>query len=206
MYHTLAIVDFERRLSLGNSQGKLIEASSKPDGVLMSMFSLGNTAMNLLVCKKETSSWVDTYKKYTIVPCSMKTQYLKDNGTSVNTYKFIELEEEFSINSFTKITKYYYSQDGKNIVIFRSSPILNGAFVNGDIIINDETTYKTKQWIYKDGVWLDDNYNPYNAAISGSSSSRPSNINNGFFYFDTTLNKPIWWTGSKWVDATGADV
>ena len=25
-------------------------------------------------------------------------------------------------------------------------------------------------------------------------------------YFDTTLNKPVWWTGSKWVDATGAEV
>ena len=25
-------------------------------------------------------------------------------------------------------------------------------------------------------------------------------------FFDTTLNKPIWWTGTKWVDATGADV
>ena len=24
--------------------------------------------------------------------------------------------------------------------------------------------------------------------------------------FDTTLNKPIWWTGTKWVDATGAEV
>lgn len=24
--------------------------------------------------------------------------------------------------------------------------------------------------------------------------------------FDTSLNKPIWWTGSKWVDATGANV
>lgn len=30
-------------------------------------------------------------------------------------------------------------------------------------------------------------------------STRPS-------YFDTTLNKPIWWTGSKWVDSTGADI
>ena len=24
--------------------------------------------------------------------------------------------------------------------------------------------------------------------------------------FDTTLNKPIWWTGTKWVDATGVEV
>ena len=28
----------------------------------------------------------------------------------------------------------------------------------------------------------------------------------GFLYFDTTLNKPIWWTGTNWVDASGAIV
>ena len=50
----------------------------------------------------------------------------------------------------------------------------------------------------------------YNATYSryGETKSRPSptktDIN--FLYFDTTLNKPIWWTGSKWVDATGAEV
>ena len=29
---------------------------------------------------------------------------------------------------------------------------------------------------------------------------------NGYCVFDMNLNKPIWWTGSKWVDATGAEV
>lgn len=28
----------------------------------------------------------------------------------------------------------------------------------------------------------------------------------GVVVFDTFLNKPVWWTGTKWVDATGADV
>lgn len=28
----------------------------------------------------------------------------------------------------------------------------------------------------------------------------------GSTYFNTTLNKPIYWTGAKWVDSTGADV
>lgn len=28
----------------------------------------------------------------------------------------------------------------------------------------------------------------------------------GFIYFDITLDKPIYWNGSKWVDSTGADV
>lgn len=36
---------------------------------------------------------------------------------------------------------------------------------------------------------------------------RPANIiNKGFQYFDTTINKPIYWDGSKWIDATGATV
>ena len=43
----------------------------------------------------------------------------------------------------------------------------------------------------------------------GATDSRPiisNDTNKGFQYFDTTSNKPIWWTGTKWVDATGADV
>lgn len=42
--------------------------------------------------------------------------------------------------------------------------------------------------------------------ITGNTVQRPTDVNISFQYFDTTLNKPIWWTGSKWVDATGADV
>lgn len=42
----------------------------------------------------------------------------------------------------------------------------------------------------------------------GSSALRPSLVeeNKGFQYFDTTLNKPIWWTGTEWVDAGGAEI
>lgn len=32
------------------------------------------------------------------------------------------------------------------------------------------------------------------------------NVLVGFQYFDTTINKPIFWDGSKWIDATGATV
>lgn len=37
-------------------------------------------------------------------------------------------------------------------------------------------------------------------------SNRPTNVLVGFQYFDTTINKPIFWDGSKWIDATGATV
>ncbi|MCY1451975.1 hypothetical protein D9M71_688700 [compost metagenome] len=29
---------------------------------------------------------------------------------------------------------------------------------------------------------------------------------NGYLYFDTTLEKPVWWTGTQWKDASGTVV
>ena len=40
---------------------------------------------------------------------------------------------------------------------------------------------------------------------SAAGTDRPTNIEKGFCFFDTNLNKPIWWTGTKWVDANGTD-
>lgn len=41
---------------------------------------------------------------------------------------------------------------------------------------------------------------------SGNSTLRPTTPRKYFEYFDTTLNKPIYWTGTAWVDATGTSV
>lgn len=43
------------------------------------------------------------------------------------------------------------------------------------------------------------------APLSGSTSSRPVTPATGTYYFDTTLGQPIWYSGTGWVDATGAD-
>ena len=40
----------------------------------------------------------------------------------------------------------------------------------------------------------------------GPTSRRPTNMNVGFQFFDTTLGKPIYWNGTAWVDATGTSV
>lgn len=39
-----------------------------------------------------------------------------------------------------------------------------------------------------------------------TNTSRPTTKNIGFVYFDKSLKKPIWWDGSRWVDAAGAQV
>ena len=47
---------------------------------------------------------------------------------------------------------------------------------------------------------------PIPLILSGNTASRPSSYIRGGVYFDTTLGKPIWYTGSAWVDATGTQV
>ncbi|MDO3391558.1 glycosyl hydrolase family 28-related protein [Bacteroides sp. ET489] len=44
--------------------------------------------------------------------------------------------------------------------------------------------------------------------FSGNNDGRPSlgSNNNGYQYYNTDLGKPIWWNGSKWIDATGTEV
>lgn len=52
------------------------------------------------------------------------------------------------------------------------------------------------------GEVLDAFGNPISAKLFGDTSIRPGGVLTGFQYFDTTLNKPIWWNGTQWVDAT----
>ena len=40
----------------------------------------------------------------------------------------------------------------------------------------------------------------------GTTAERPSNVSIGFQYFDTDLNRPIWWNGTEWVGATDANI
>jgi hypothetical protein len=42
---------------------------------------------------------------------------------------------------------------------------------------------------------------------SGTTASRPStDLQVGQFYFDTTINRPIWWDGTNWINAAGTVV
>lgn len=69
-------------------------------------------------------------------------------------------------------------------------------------IATDDTTAATNVSIY------DQTGNLISNKKCGVTTVRPKlgTDNTGYRYFDTTLNKPIYWTGSKWVDAIGADV
>ena len=42
---------------------------------------------------------------------------------------------------------------------------------------------------------------------AGDTASRPiTGLQVGQFYFDTTINRPIWWDGTNWINAAGTVV
>lgn len=54
--------------------------------------------------------------------------------------------------------------------------------------------------------WVDTNGYTSDVKSVGPTDQRPTGIKGGFLYIDTTLNKPVYWTGTVWIDATGATV
>lgn len=83
----------------------------------------------------------------------------------------------------------------------------------GDInSIKDQNQFEIKESFQRNAVTIDGILYPVISgdmyvSKMGTTQERPANIiNKGFQYFDTTINKPIYWDGSKWIDATGATV
>lgn len=65
--------------------------------------------------------------------------------------------------------------------------------------------YNNKIIVYNGTKWVDANGNEINYLIKGPTSNRP-NVVNGTFYYDTTLNKPIWKCENIWIDSNGNEV
>lgn len=62
----------------------------------------------------------------------------------------------------------------------------------------DDTSEKTNLFrIFPQGVWVQ--------TYHGNSSQRPNGVI-GLCYFDESIDKPIWYDGTKWVDSTGTEV
>ena len=69
---------------------------------------------------------------------------------------------------------------------------------------DDNNGLPTKQWI----DWMHSNWRHVKKFQgSNTTANRPKNgLEVGDWYYDTTLNKPIWYKSPGWIDATGAAV
>lgn len=89
-------------------------------------------------------------------------------------------------------------------VKIKASSLFNVEYFDVDLQFTRELSE-----VKSDGNFTQDAYLLYKKGSSGNTNNRPLNLKDfdkGFDYFDTTLNKPIYWDGTKWVDATGTNV
>lgn len=99
-----------------------------------------------------------------------------------------------------------FSTDYQKILYCYPSEALNHYTFDGTSVFDTDNIKPT--WVYKE-TWYDSNGNPAYAEKTGTQYQRPANVKMGFYYFDTSLNKPIWKnsdTENVWIDATGATV
>lgn len=85
----------------------------------------------------------------------------------------------------------------------RENSVLN--FVGGSLLLHGDNLTGNKTLLLGD---YSKNGVTYNGTFKNFGTTRPTNVPIGFCFFDTSssVNKPIYWNGTSWVDATGATV
>ena len=81
-------------------------------------------------------------------------------------------------------------------------------FKNGQIFVDSNNKLALSYW---NSIGDESDGRLIQCSYSCATNERPTNLGNtnkdrGFMIFDRTLNKPIWWNGTTWVDATGTSV
>ncbi len=126
-----------------------------------------------------TSAYSNRIQPYDVIldGCSFNPNDTKDEGTSIDSYMDLG----------------YAPSDHTFSILFQNPTFPKGTSYDASTL--SVNRYYSIKWMAYDR----------NLAIrnSGNTSSRPSEVTAGFSYYDTTLNKPIWWTGTKWVDSSG---
>ena len=95
------------------------------------------------------------------------------------------------------------SQSATNALIMAENKIRLFCAINDQTdTISLDTTGDGNKYLGDDGEY----HEIKQVSSYGTSAERPSNTSIGFQYFDTDLNRPIWWNGTKWVGATDANI
>lgn len=115
--------------------------------------------------------------------------------------------------SLEKIFTYDNSKDwvqlDKGLIVpFITQYYGQGITLGYDAALSDrKLTFDNQRHLLKYGY--DSKWNYVSTLLSGTTANRPSadlNMPVGLQYFDTTISKPIYWTGTGWVDSTGVTV
>ena len=134
--------------------------------------------------------------------------YESDKVTTISIPLTIDVKTIINFNGVINITLFDINIEDiiADVSLIKNFIYMISGKATGEVILNNKPFYlkelDKEHYDNEHIIYLGDNKIPCN----GTTLKRPVNIKAGFFFYDTTLNKPIWWTGENWIDATGADV
>ena len=121
--------------------------------------------------------------------------------------------EPADVSNTTKANALYMGLDDRQHKADGTDLQWNTYTMKGDILLTqDPVKYACAGWIQADDVsgisgarWITGTYKKIPIVMSGPTADRPTLYSQdaGVMYLDTTIIKPVWWTGSRWIDATG---
>lgn len=127
-----------------------------------------------------------------------------DSYTDFGTYAPYNMPTMFPV-AFTDESN---SHKLNGIAIPQSKALYDGTRGSA-VFANDNSNNQPVFWVYStSGTWIKHTLMTDRNCPRGTTAERPSSVSIGYMYYDTTLHKPIWWSGinNAWRDATGAAV
>ncbi|WP_316778081.1 hypothetical protein [Pedobacter antarcticus] len=137
-----------------------------------------------------------------------ETRYLPFIAKDVNMAIIWAGRESIEFN-FIGITKNEFPSDITKSSVMKSNTFPSiGSYSKGDTIVQSSPSggvYSGWQCAASGspGIWRPTGQI---GEISGTTAARPSVSIIGYYFFDITINKPIWWNGTVWKDGSGITV
>ena len=204
-YELYEVLDKARKIITKISHSYSINRLENDKVIRLNLFS--TIYSNSTVMLRRTFNSDERHKIYLpLLTCG--TAILIDDGETIvgnpTKWEIDDKDEKYNTIDEQSPVGFVYQNNGMNVTVLLKEIPTEGQWVAGD-----SAYVKGHKYQYDGTNWLDKNGIIANTRKQGNSENRPTNVPAGFYYFDTSLNKPVWKKNddtNEWVDATGSSV
>ena len=204
-YELYEVLDKARKIITKRSHSYSINRLENDKVIRLYLFS--TIYSNSTAMLRRTFNLDERHKIYLpLLACG--TAILIDDGETIvgnsTKWEIDDEDEKYNIIDEQSSVGFVYQNNGMNVTVLLKEIPTEGQWVAGD-----SAYVKGHKYQYDGTNWLDKNGIIANTRKQGNSENRPTNVPAGFYYFDTSLNKPVWKKNddtNEWVDASGVTV
>ena len=204
-YELYEVLDKARKIITKRSHSYSINRLENNKVIRLNLFS--TIYSNSTAMLRRTFNSDERHKIYLpLLTCG--TAILIDDGETIvgnpTKWEIDDKDKKYNTIDEQSPVGFVYQNNGMNVTVLLKEIPTEGQWVAGD-----SAYVKGHKYQYDGTNWLDKNGIIANTRKQGNSENRPTNVPAGFYYFDTSLNKPVWKKNddtNEWVDATGSSV